>query len=145
MTESDAVSIYLKVIDSLLGEKLPAYVYISPYVGEGERLDDPNESRPLPAGLLAALAKADTGPHYQLLNFEDAIGPLEDGGAVQNNGAYLTLGAVAADPSDPDGVIVRASIYRKIGDAHGSRFDLKRDASTPGGWKLVDSEQEWAE
>src|SRR4051812_22045837 len=34
VSEADTVSIYLKVVDALLGEKLPAYVYISPYIGE---------------------------------------------------------------------------------------------------------------
>ena len=101
ITDADALNIYLKVADALLGEKQPAFIYISPFVGEGEHLDDPNMSQPLPAGLLPALVKADTGPQYALLNFENAIGPLEEGGVVKNNGAFLTLGAIAADTSNP--------------------------------------------
>jgi hypothetical protein len=143
ITDADAAGIYVKVVDGLLGEKLPAYVYISPFVGEGERLDDTNTSQPLPDGLLPALQNASTGPHYALLNFEDAIGPLDEGGVVMNNGAFITLGAITADTADSEAGVVRGSIYRKTGDAQGMLFHLKRDPSLPGGWEVIDSTQEW--
>ncbi len=145
LDDNDRVNIYLSMIDALLGEKIPAYIYLSPYLGQGERLDEPDQNQRIPKGLLSALEKADTGPKYQVSEFQAAIGPLDEGGAVKNNGAFITLGALAGDPSDKDVVIVRGSIYRKEGDAHGDRFRFKRDPSAPHGWKLLDSTQEWTE
>jgi hypothetical protein len=145
LDDNDRVNIYLDMIDTLLGEKIPAYIYISPYLGQGERLDEPDENQPIPHGLLPALEKGDTGPKYQVSEFKDAIGPLEEGGAVKNKGAFITLGAVTGDASDKDAVVVRGSIYRKEGDAEGDRFRFKRDASAPHGWKLLDVTQEWTE
>lgn len=145
LDDEDRVSIYLNVINDLLGEKVPSNIYISPYLGRGERLDEPDDSLPVPADLLETLNKEDTGPTYEATDFRDAIGPLEDGGAVKNNGAFITLGVVTGDPVDKDAAVVRGSIYRKEGDAHGDRFQLKRDASAPHGWKILDTTQEWTE
>jgi len=130
------------VVDGLLGEKLPPVVYISPYVGQGDHLDNPDENQPVPNALLSALTpESDT--QYQLGNFTDVIGPLDDGGQVQNHGAFITLGSIAADPANPTGVLVRGSIYRKVGDADGYRFRLTRDASKRTGWNITDSTEEW--
>ena len=127
LTDSEANGIYATVVDALLGEKVPPVVYISPYVGQGERLDDPDESRPIDQSLLSALTPVD-GTRYEIADFSKVTGPLEDGGKVENNGAFITLGAIEADPADPNGTIVRGSIYRKVGDAEGDRFRITRDS-----------------
>ncbi len=141
----DRLNIYLAVIADLLGDKVPPYVYISPYTGSGERLDEPDLSQPIPAQIIDALAKTQPGTKYDMLDFIRAIGPLEDGGVVKNNGAFITLGAIGNDGSTGDTVIIRGSIYRKEGDAVGRRYRLKRDTSATYGWKLLDTTQEWSE
>lgn len=144
LTDADAANIYAAVIDSLLGEKVPPVVYISPYIGRGERLDDPDESQPLPQSILSALpASSDT--KYQFNDFSAVIGPLDSGGAVQDNGVFITLGAITADPANNDTVSVRGSLYRKVGDALGESFHLKRDQAASYGWRILDSTQEWSD
>lgn len=144
MTQEDGNKIYATVVDTLLGEKLPPVVYISPYVGQGERLDEPDETQPIPSSLLGALMP-ETSTKYALSDFTEVIGPLDDGGKVQNNGVFVTLGAIATDPSDPNGVIVRGSIYRKVGAAQGFRYRLTKDSSRRTGWSVSDSTQEWSD
>lgn len=139
------IVIYAAVVDALLGEKLPPVVYLAPYVGEGERLDTPNEGQPLPDGLPAALSKEAPGPKYEVLDFPQAIGPLDDGGVVNNNGEFITLGAIAADSSDSNRVVVRGSWYRKNGEAAGLRLTLQRTGDAAGEWKVLDSNQEWSD
>jgi hypothetical protein len=144
LTQEDSDRIYATVIDALLGEKLPPVVYISPYLGQGERLDEPDETQPVSESLLGALTP-ESSTKYELGDFTEVIGPLDDGGVVQNNGAFVTLGSIAADPSDPDSVIVHGSIYRKVGDAQGFRFHVVKDPSRRTGWSVSDSTQEWSD
>ena len=82
---------------------------------------------------------------YGIEDFASAVGPLDDGGRVKNDGVFITLGAITDDKETPGAVIVRGSIYRKEGDAHGDRFHFKRDPSAAHGWTLLDSTQEWTE
>jgi hypothetical protein len=137
--------IYAAVVARLIGSESPPYVYVNPYIGQGERLDDPNDSQPLPAGLPAALPSTGGRPKYEMLEFADAIGPLEDGGKVKNDGVFITLGPIQGDPSEKDVLVVRGSIYHMVGTAEGSRFRLRRDPSAPGGWTVIDSTQEWSD
>ena len=141
----DRLNIDLAVIDDLLGDKVPPYVYVSPFTGSGERLDEPDQGQPISAQLIDALTKTQPGTKYDLLDFSQAIGPLEDGGAVKNNGAFITLGSISNDGSAGDTVVIRGSIYRKEGDAVGRRYRLKRDPSATYGWKLLEATQEWSE
>jgi hypothetical protein len=143
LSDDDAVRIYQAVIASLLSGEQPTHVYISPNTGRGERLDDADETRPLPEGLLPALQASDTGPEYALLDFAEATGPLEEGGQVQNGGVFLTLGPIEADPEEEGAVAVRGSLYRRVGSAEGLRFRLRPDDTTILGWKVVAATQEW--
>jgi len=137
------VRIYQAVIGALLSREQPAHVYIGPFTGRGERLDDADETRPLPQGLLPALQASDTGPEYALLDFAEATGPLEEGGQVQNGGIFLTLGPIEADPAGEGAAAVRGSTYRKVGSAEGLRFRLRPDDTTTLGWKVGASTEEW--
>ena len=144
INQSDQVRVYALVVDQLLGERLPPYVYLSPYIGQGERLDDPNEQEPIPDGLLPALSSEITGPRFESTDFSSTIGPLEDGGTVKNNGAFVTLGPIV-EGSSSSAVSVLASLYHKVGDAVGMRFQFQKDATAPGGWKLLSSTQQWTD
>jgi hypothetical protein len=129
-------------VAALLDEEKPPYVYISPYVGEGERLDTPGESISMSEELVVELESADVGPTYQLLDFMEAIGNLEDGGKVKNDGVFITLGAIETGPGEGT-VQVRGSIYRMVGSAEGYRFTLGRDPSS--GWQVLSTDQEWTD
>jgi hypothetical protein len=137
-----SVQIYSAVVAALLAKQSPPYVYISPYIGQGDHLDQPDQNNPLPQGLLSALPSAGGRPKYQMMDFSQAIGPLEDGGQVKNGGVFVTLGPITNDGQPKDTVAVRAAIYHKVGDAQGYLFHLRQDSS---GWKVLDSKQEWAD
>jgi len=145
MDEGTRTTIYALVVDALMGERLPPVVYLAPYVGEGERLDSPNEQQPLAAGLLTALARLAPGPKYEFLDFAQAIGPLDDGGTVIEGGLFITLGAVASDSGDNSRVKVRGSWYRKNDEASGMLYTLTQDAGATDGWKIANTVQEWAD
>ena len=132
----------MQVVIALLGKQTPPYVYISPFLGGGERLDEPDETKPLPEELLPALKSANSTPNYEIADFPDAIGPLDDGGKVKNNGVFITLGEIMGGDQDKSVVTVRGSIYTKVGAAEGDRFRLKHDGSR---WKLINSTQEWTD
>ncbi len=134
------VALYAQVAKALLKGETATYVYISPYIAQGERLDDPNEDQPLPQRLISALQSSDGSHKYSVTSFSQAVGALEDGGKVENGGVFLTLGAIAADPTNPDALSIRASIYRKAGSAEGDSYHFVRDGSA---WKLTGVTQEW--
>jgi hypothetical protein len=140
-----SVRIYSAVVAALLDKQSPPYVYISPYIGQGEHLDEPDQNSPLPQDLLSALllsAGPGAGGHpvYEITDFSAAIGNLEDGGQVKNDGVFITLGPITNDLQSNDAAAMHASIYRKVGDAQGYLFHLRRELS---GWKVLDSKQEW--
>ena len=143
LDDVERVRVYQAVVAALLGDEQPLYVYISPYAGDGERLDNPNESRPLPDGLLPALQSGETGPVYEMLDFAEAIGPLEEGGEMQNGGVFITLGPLESDPGEAGAVAVRGSLYRRVGSAEGFRFRLQPDELTTLGWRVVEAQEEW--
>lgn len=142
--EEARVQIYRQVVAALLNDEKPPRVYISPYLGVSERLDVADANSPVPAALLDALQASDVGPTYELLDFSEAIANLEDGGAVKDDGVFLTLGPIERTPGGAGTVQVRGSIYRKVGDAEGLRFTLGQDAATSA-WTVLSSEREWSD
>ena len=86
------------------------------------------------------LASTGGDTKYEIMDFSEATGPLDDGGQVKNGGVFITLGPITNDGQPKDTVAVHASIYRKVGDAQGYLLHLHREAS---GWRVLDSKQEW--
>lgn len=140
LSDQQKIAVYTLVITDLLKKDKSKQVYISPYVGQGERLDDPNEDLPLPTTLDDTLHAQDPKREYQLSTFADAVGPLEDGGKVKNSGAFLTLGAITSDTTSHGAVTVRASIYRGVGDGTGNDYRLERSGTA---WKITSVTQDW--
>ncbi len=149
ITEGERALLYARVVLDLLTEEQARHVYISPYVAAGERLDVPDEHIPLPQGLVDLLLGADPARTYEISAFEDAVGPLDDGGQVRDGGVFITLGQIQLQRSGGQasgtGVLVRASIYRRVGSAEGYIYRFDRDPSGPDGWKLVESTLEWSD
>lgn len=142
---TERVQIYKLAVLALLDREAASTVYISPYVGEGERLDNPNEAAPLPQDLIDALSSAGGNRSYELRDFSEAVGPLEDGGKVEKDGVFVIVGPVIEAGEAADQVAVRASIYRKVGDAAGYIYRVERDAASEEGWTLSDTTREWSE
>lgn len=139
---AERVSIYSLVVADLLKNEKATNIYISPYVGQGERLDDPNEDLPVPTTLDDFLQSNDKSRTYQLVEFADTVGPLEDGGKVKNSGVFLTLGQITLDSTSNDTVQVRASLYRGVASGMGNAYRFQRDPTTHT-WKLLDVTGEW--
>lgn len=143
LDEGARVGLYSQVISLLLVDESATEVFVSPYIGQGEQLDIPDENTPIPAGLLLALGAADVKRLYSALDFAEVVGVPEDGGLVKDMGVFLTLGPIVNDDKEKDVVRVRASIYRKLDSGGGQIFRFRRDATSPSGWKLLDATQEW--
>ena len=141
LDEQGRVQLYVMVVAELVAREEAENVYVSSYIGQGERLDNPDERTPLPAGLVAALEAADGGRAYFESEFGQVVGALEDGGKVVDGGVFVTLGPILNDATEKDVVDIRATIYRKVSDAEGYIYRYKRDAS--GEWKLLTANQEW--
>lgn len=142
LSDEDRDAIYGLVVLNLVKTEQATDVYISPYVGEGEQLDESNTAKPLNEGLATSLQSLDSARRYAMAEFSAVVGPPEDGGKVQNEGVFLTLGEIVAEPEGT--VAVRGSIYRKLGSAAGSLYHFLRDDNAPDGWKLLEVEQEWS-
>jgi hypothetical protein len=141
LDEQGRVQLYVMVVGELVAREEADNVYISPYIGQGERLDNPDERTPIPAGLIAALEAADGGRAYFESEFGQVVGALEDGGKVVDGGVFVTLGPILNDATEKDVVDIRATIYRRVSDAEGYIYRYKQDAS--GEWKLLNANQEW--
>jgi hypothetical protein len=138
LSEEDRVGVYLAVIGRMLEPDLGTrFVYISPYLGQGEFLDNPDTNTPVPPDLMERLEPAYADRQFEIRDFEEAIRPLEEGGQVKNDGIFVTLGPIS---NDGDGVAARASYYRSVGDARGDLYTLNRDG---GGWQVVEQKEEW--
>lgn len=136
---AQTVAIYSVVIHDLVPRPAPAYIAIAPTAAQGELLDTPAPDRPMSPELITALS--DLSTTVELAPFVEAIGPLESGGRVRDDGMYLTLGVIEADPSaGPDGVALYASFYRATDDATGYRYRLYRDGTA---WVIKDKTQTW--
>jgi len=147
LDEDDRIDVYVSVINEMLDKetKEVQQVYISPYIGQGEHLDSPDEDTPIPGTLPPALKKGDpTGKRdYVVQDFVESTGPIEDGGKVNNGGVFVTLGPITNVEGKDDTVEVRASIFREAASAEGNIYDLMRDPSSETGWKVVTTAQEW--
>jgi hypothetical protein len=141
LDEQGRVQLYVMVVSELVAREEADNVYVSPYIGQGERLDNPDERTPIPAGLIAALEAADGGRAYFESEFGQVVGALEDGGKVVDGGVFVTLGPILNDATEEEVVDIRATVYRKVSDAEGYIYRYKRDAS--GEWKLLTANQEW--
>lgn len=142
LSTADLISIYGLAVADLLKSETAKNVYISPYVGQGERLDSPNQAVPVPNTLDSSLQLSDKSRSYQLVEFADAVGALEDGGKVKNSGVFLTLGQVTADTTGVDVVQVRGSIYRGVGNSLGNIYRFRRDPAT-NNWELTGVTSDW--
>ncbi len=140
VSSADQVSIYSMVVAGLLKGEKAKNIYISPYVGQGERLDAPNEGMPVPNTLDDTLQSGDKNHSFQLVEFADAVGALEDGGKVKNNGVFLTLGQITVDTVDKGTVQVRGSLYRGVANGMGNAYHFQHDSS---GWTLLNVTSEW--
>ena len=83
---------------------------------------------------------ADLGATVVFTPFMQAIGPLEDGGRVRDDGMYLTFG-VLEPQGDAAHVAAYASFYRGSDDATGYRYTLEKAAGGP--WVIKDRRQVW--
>jgi hypothetical protein len=82
----------------------------------------------------------DLGTTVTFSPFMEAIGALEDGAKVRDDGIYLTLG-VLEDQGSPDKLAAYASYYRASDDATGYRYVLEKAAGGPG--VIKDRQQVW--
>ena len=145
LSEADRETIHGLAVLNLVKNAQANTVYLSPLVGEGERLDESNPGKPLDATLARYMDSVDGERQYAMSEFSQVVGPLEDGGKITGGGVYVTLGDILTDPESADIVAVRGSIYRGRGDAEGNLYRFQRDDTAPDGWKLLDVRQEWSD
>lgn len=142
LSEDARVDLYSAVVGALIKNEAALNVYVIPYVGKGEHLDDPDESLPLPASLLSTLQGRYSSVQFAMSGFADAVGALDDGGKVKNDGVLLTVGEISLSGAGGNSsATVKASIYRKAGDAEGYIYTLQRDSS--GAWAVTKKSEEW--
>ncbi len=131
--------IYSVVAHDMVQQAAPPYIAIAPQAAQGELLDTPSPDSPIPPELVGALS--DLSPTVELTPFMEAIGALESGGRVRNDGVFLTMGLVQPDPdAGPGGISLYASAYRASDDATGYRYRLYRDGDK---WVVKDKTQTW--
>ncbi|HEX8229397.1 MAG TPA: hypothetical protein VF826_08800 [Chloroflexia bacterium] len=145
VSEDDRETIYGLVVLNLVRIEQATTVYLNPFLGQGERLDETNTRKPVSETLSSYMDSVDGERQYFISEFSDAVGPLEDGGKVKESGVFVTLGEIASGPAGTDIVAVRGSIYRGIGDGEGNLYRFQPDATAPDGWKLLDVQQEWSD
>ena len=161
LNEDARVGVYVAVIEGILDkeEKEVRYVYIGPYIGQGEHLDNPDEDTPIPSKLLSTLKRTDASGRrvYEARDFSEVVGAIEEGtpssdggeggtvgGEVKHGGVLITLGPILNQQGKKDAVDVRASVYRNVNSAEGNIYSLSRDSSARNGWKLVTVSPEWS-
>ncbi len=131
--------IYSLVVHDLVAKPAPGYIAIAAQAAQGELLDTPSPDRPVPPELIGALS--DYSATVELTTFMEAIGPLESGGRVRNDGVFLTMGVVQPDPTaGADGITLYASTYRASDDATGYLYRIYRDGDK---WAVKDKTQTW--
>lgn len=141
----EELRIYVEVVLALLMNEDATTIYINPYRGEGERLDEPVANVKLPLPLIFDQLRLHDSRTYREAEFADVVGALEDGGKVDDGGVFLTLGPIADSSSEPGVYTVKASIYREVGSAEGNTYRFKRDPSSQRGWTLLDTIKDWSE
>jgi hypothetical protein len=145
VSEDDRETIYGLVVLNLVRDETATTVYLNPLLGQGERLGEVEQSKPLDESLSRYMDSVDGERQYFMSEFSDAVGPLEDGGKVKDGGVFVTLGEIMAAPEGTGIVAVRGSIFRGIGDAEGNLYRFQTDDTAPDGWKLLDVQQEWSD
>ena len=145
ISDSDQETLYGLTVLNLLKDEQATTVYLNPFVGQGERLDQSDSARPLTPTLGRYMDSVDGERQYAMSEFSQVVGPLEDGGKVSNGGVFVTLGEITSAPESSDTLTVRGTIYRGLGDAEGRIFRFQRDDNAPDGWTLLDAHQEWSE
>ncbi len=145
LNETDRVAAYQAIIVEMLSKegKEVAHVYISPFIGQGEHLDNPDGDTPIPPKLLAALKSADKSKSrvYSATDFGEAVDV--DTGKVKNGGIFITLGPILNEEGKTDTVSVRASVYRESSSAEGNIYSLNRAAGASKSWKVQTTVPEW--
>ena len=143
LSEDDTLLIYNLVAHDLVSEsrkaptdKLPAYIGINPRPGKGELLDTDSSTQTIPDDLVDNMA--DLGTTVAFAPFMQAIGSLDDGGKVRDDGIYLTLGLL--EPAGAD-IKTYASTYRARDDATGYRYTLQKPAGGP--WTILQRQVVW--
>lgn len=145
LNETDRVAAYRAIILEMLSKegKEVTHVYISPYIGQGEHLDNPDQDTPIPPKLLSALKAADKSKTriYNATDFSEAVNV--DTGKVKNGGIFITLGPILNEGDKPDAITARASIFRESSSAEGNIYSLTPDASDTSIWKVLTTVSEW--
>lgn len=138
LDDAQVIDIYDLVVRDLIQSQPPPYIAIAPTASQGEQLDLPVSDRPISPILLDRLK--DLGAPVELVPFVEAIGSLETGGRVQNDGIFLTLGVIEQDAADPNNAALYASWYRAADDATGYRYELTHAADR---WTIKSRTQVW--
>ena len=143
LSEDDTLLIYNLIAHDLVSEsrkaaanKLPAYIGINPRPGKGELLDTDSSTQTIPDDLVDNMA--DLGTTVAFAPFMQAIGSLDDGGKVRDDGVYLTLGLL--EPAGAD-IQIYASTYRARDMATGYRYTLQKPAGGP--WTILQRQVVW--
>ncbi len=143
LSEDDTLLIYNLIAHDLVSEgrkatggNLPAYIGINPRPGKGELLDTDSSTQIIPDDLVDNMA--DLGTTVAFAPFMQAIGSLDDGGKVRDDGIYLTLGLL--EPAGAD-IQTYASSYRAREDATGYRYTLQKPAGGP--WTIQQRQVVW--
>jgi hypothetical protein len=111
--EDREVAIHAAVIRHMASEKGQSsgfrVIYLLDRVMENaDDPDDPGTGEPFPDRDALAEAVADVAPLEFVSSRTEVIGPMEDGGRVENQGILLTLGPIAGED---DRALVPASSY----------------------------------
>jgi hypothetical protein len=146
VSADEAVVIYSLIAHDLVAQSLttaatkttPAYIGISQQAGLGALLDTDSSNVTIPDDVIDEMG--DLGTTVTFSPFMDAIGALEDGAKVRDDGIYLTLG-VLEDQGTPDKIAAYASYYRANDDATGYRYVLEKAAGGP--WVIKDRQPMW--
>ncbi len=143
LSDSDTLLIYNLIAHDLVSEsskatggKLPAYIGINPRPGKGELLDTDSSTQTIPDDLVDNMADLSTTVAFA--PFMAAIGSLDDGGKVRDDGIYLTLGVL--EPAGAD-IQTYASTYHARDEATGYRYTLQKPAGGP--WTIQQRQVVW--
>jgi hypothetical protein len=146
VSTDEAVVIYSLIAHDLVAQSLttaaskttPAYIGISQQAGLGALLDTDSSNVTIPDDVIDEMG--DLGTTVTFSPFMDAVGALEDGAKVRDDGIYLTLG-VLEDQGTPDKIAAYATYYRANDDATGYRYVLEKAAGGP--WVIKDRQPVW--
>jgi hypothetical protein len=145
LSEDDRQTIFGLVVLNLVKAESATTVYLNPFLGQGERLDETDPAKSLGDGLGKYMDAVDGERQYFMSGFSEAVGALEEGGKVKDSGVFVTLGEIMSGPEGTGIVAVRGTIYRGLGNAAGYLYSFQPDATAPDGWKLLDVQQEWSD